>query len=78
MDASDRPVRHASRHVGRSDCRVYELTALTARSSSRAENAPSNFVRMTPLRSTTYVNGSVGSRHCFTHRLTPFAGSLSL
>src|SRR5688572_20553212 len=31
----------------------YDRTAATARSSSRAENAPSSFVRITPCRSTT-------------------------
>ena len=42
-------------------------TFATARASSSTEKAPSSLVRMMPSRSTTNVNGSVGSRHCETH-----------
>ena len=63
---TDRPSRCARR----------QRTASTARSNSATEKAPSSFVRIMPVRSTTYVNGSDGSLHSLTQRLTPFAGSL--
>ena len=58
--------------------RLLQQRAPHRRSSSAADTEPSNLALIRPSRPTRNVHGSLGRCHCFTQRLRPFAGLLSL
>ena len=75
---SDWRTRLIGASLPRLDRDLRRATLRTAASSSAGLKAPSSRVRITPVPSTTNVNGSLWRFHSSTHRFVPLAGSLSL